>query len=88
MAPFGSQFEPFMVAGFGIILQSSVIVYAMLIRFIFPSISLFESAQRGVPVNSLSTCVVLWEGYFVVDMYLCSSIIERSTAEQPWEIKK
>lgn len=86
MAKMGSQLELCSVAAFGVILQSSVIVYAVMINFLplFGS-RLQKTEYRANIYTPLMSCGT---SALVAGMYRCSYIVERSTVEESGEIKK
>lgn len=86
MAKMGSQLQLCSIAAFGVVLQSSAIVYAVLINFLpLLGSKLQKTEYPAIMYTLMMACgtVVL-----VVGMYLCSYSVEKSTVEESWEVKK
>lgn len=78
--------ELWSVAIFGIILQSGVIVYAVLTCAFWPwDLRLQKQGYRAIIHAFLMASGTVAQ---VTGMFLCSYIVERSTVEELWEIKK
>lgn len=78
--------ERWIVAVFGVVLQLSVIVFALLINFVpHFGTKLQKTGYRATiyaPLMATGTVIL------VVGMFLCSHIVERSTVEESWEVKR
>lgn len=78
--------EYFAVAAIGVILQLGVIVYAFLSYLLSPWSERFE--KEGYRAAIYAPLMICGTSTLVIGMYLCSHIIERSTVEQTWKVKK
>ncbi|KAL0635164.1 hypothetical protein Q9L58_005889 [Maublancomyces gigas] len=78
--------ELFAVAACGVMLQLAVFVYAVLTYVMSPWNLTFQKA--GYQAAIYTPLMICGTAALVIGMYLCSHIIERSTVEESWTVKK
>lgn len=78
--------EFFAVAVFGVMLQLGVIVYALLSSLLSPWN--LQVKKAGYQSSIFAPLMISGTVSLVIGMYLCSQIIEQSTVEELWQVKR